>query len=147
MNRHLVVKMSCFSVIAPRQLLLGNCSCVTLLPYVLYICVALISYIHVTMHYSTTVHPTHMARIVPTTLLHFLHPWRSDVESAEYARINLPPWTYALQNFAIALLLRAFHALNQNILTDNLFDPDLIRGSLTREASASNHFFPARYFC
>ena len=36
-----------------------------------------------------------------------------------------------MQNFAIALLLRAFHALNQNILTDNLFDPDLIRGSLT----------------
>ncbi len=39
-----------------------------------------------------------------------------------------------LQNFAIALLLRAFHALNQNILTDNLFDPDLIRGSLAMPA-------------
>jgi hypothetical protein len=73
-----------------------------------------------------------MARIAPSILLHFLHPWRSDVGSAEYARINLPPWTYALQNFALALLLRAFHALKQNILTDNLFDPDLIRGSLRK---------------
>ena len=35
-----------------------------------------------------------------------------------------------LYNFSIALLLRAFHALNQAILTDNLFDPGLIRGSL-----------------
>jgi len=31
------------------------------------------------MRYPTTVHPTHMARIVPTILLYFLHPWRSDV--------------------------------------------------------------------
>jgi hypothetical protein len=56
-----------------------------------------------------------------------------DVGSAEKARSDFPPWTYALQNFAIALLLRAFHALNQNISTDNLFDPDLIRGSLEKE--------------
>ncbi len=53
-----------------------------------------------------------------------------DVGSVENARSDFQPWTYALQNFAIALLLRAFHALKQNILTDNLFDPDLIRGSL-----------------
>jgi len=30
-----------------RQLLLGNSSCIALIPYVLYICVALITYIHV----------------------------------------------------------------------------------------------------
>jgi hypothetical protein len=48
-------------------------------PYVLYICVALISYIHVTMRYPAAVHPTHI-----------------DVGSAEYVRINLPPWIYAL---------------------------------------------------
>ncbi len=35
--------------------------------------------------------PTHMARIVPTILLHFLHPWRSDVGSAENA--SLHGWT------------------------------------------------------
>ncbi len=35
--------------------------------------------------------PTHMARIVPTILLHFLHPWRSDVGSAENAWSNFQP--------------------------------------------------------
>jgi len=35
-----------------------------------------------------------------------------------------------LWNFAIALLLRASHVLNQNILNHNLFDSDLIRGSV-----------------
>ena len=32
--------------------------------------------------------PTTMARIVPTILLHFLHPWRSDVGSAEIAYVH-----------------------------------------------------------
>ncbi len=48
---------------APRHtasLLLGNCSCVTLLPYVLYICIALLPSIH-----------GHMQN------LHFHHPCRS----------------------------------------------------------------------
>ena len=31
-----------------------------------------------------------MARIVPTILLHFLHPWRSDVGSAENAGAIFP---------------------------------------------------------
>ena len=42
--------------------------------------------------------PTTMARIVPTILLHFLHPWRSDVGSAENARSDFQPahpWAYS----------------------------------------------------
>ncbi len=80
------------------------------------ICVALISYIHVTMHYPTTVHPTHMARIVPTILLHFLHPWRSDVGSVENARSNFQPWTYALH--APATLV---HPCTSTQIKNNLF--------------------------
>ncbi|MCK4674312.1 MAG: DNA alkylation repair protein [Gammaproteobacteria bacterium] len=41
-------------------------------------------------------------------------------------------------NFAIALLLRAFHALKQNIVISNLFDPDLIRGSLKHTKYINN---------
>jgi len=74
----------------------GDIAGANICPYVLYLCVALISYTHVMMRYPAAVHPTHMARIAPSILLHFLHPWRSDVGSAEYVRINLPPWTYAL---------------------------------------------------
>ncbi len=52
--------------------------CVTLLPYVLYICIALISYIHVTMQN-----------------LHFHRPWWSDA-AAE------PPWKADICSSAIA---------------------------------------------
>jgi len=42
------------------------------------------------------------------------------------------------------VLLRALHALNQNILTSNLFDPDLIRGSLSDWNSLGDHVFELR---
>ena len=50
----------CSSAIAPRQLLLGNRSCVTLLPYILYICVVLLPSIHGHMHCPNTIRPAHM---------------------------------------------------------------------------------------
>ena len=45
------------SATAPRQLLLGNCSCVTLIPYVLYICIVLLASIHGHMRYPNKLHP------------------------------------------------------------------------------------------
>ncbi len=113
---HVVIRKA----IAPRQLLLGNCSsttaprqpllrcpnklhpCNDALSYYrpsMDICVALISYIHVTMHCPTTVHP----------------------------------WTYAHASYlcpvGTSLLLGATCTLNLDILDHNLPGPDLIRCS------------------
>ena len=44
----------------------------------------------------------YMARIVPTILLHFLHPWRSDVGSAENAWSNFQP-THKARFFSASL--------------------------------------------
>jgi hypothetical protein len=49
---------SCIALITHFHVGIGNSSCIALIPYVLYKCVALISYVHVTMQY-----------------LHFHHPW------------------------------------------------------------------------
>ncbi len=52
--------------------------------------------------------PTHMARIVPAILLHFLHPWRLDVASAEKASSDFPPWNYAYCTLPTSIILHYY---------------------------------------
>jgi len=73
MNRHLVVIMSSFSAIAPRQLLLDNSSCIVLLPS-----------IHGHMRYPNKLHPCNDA-------LPYYRPSDPHGKDCSYNPIAFPP--------------------------------------------------------
>ena len=91
-------------------------------------------------------HPTHMAKIVPTILLHFLHPWRSDVGSAENA---ICPWMNG-QTFAPAISAlppSVVVVLGQRICTGRTVlgqCRSYCRGAVVEERLPRSNFLPWR---